>query len=273
MSEPGKYADGEAPDIMTGEIKLALTALRQRLHRSGKYEEWRAKADELFEESIAGQDLGHKAIQRAKRMAQVAAARALKTCQANLASVDPAELPLWGFKAPSHASHAEKRRVSKLLVDDTEVLEAALHREPLLQGVKELAQEEARLQWLVLQVPPNCEADTKLIVKWVIDYMKVSLDCVEPDDVPSRSALILLAECRADDMFRRDFLKKWMDKFLPTKAQVEYEQMFADDGQKSLSLVEDTLAVVTREGAKDERLGTRESSDGTGDRAAVAALP
>lgn len=236
------------PEPGSAEIKNALSALNSRLHRSKQYDEYVALVEKLFQDKVT-EGMKSTARNEAKRAAKIEASRLYRV---PLAQLDVLELPLWGYEIPSHNNAKALREASSaLLGSDLEEIEEAVKSNPLLEGLKDSMMEERWLEQLWLRVPAEKEADAKSVVSWVISHLKVSMENIEPSMIPSRAALAVLDDCRKDDDFRRDFLKKWMDKFLPSKQQVEYEQRYADDGRQKFGMVERCLASLEDEGSED----------------------
>jgi hypothetical protein len=242
-----RYNDGQEPKVPTvEELTNAISAAKSRLNDNKPLY---AEFDRLVENAVAQMleskpGMTSSERKQCRREATIAIIRNSDQFKpANFKSaIKPAELPLWGFRIPSHASPKASRKVQqKLAAADDAQIETMVESEPVLATVRNLRDEELRMAQLMLDVPAGMEADMKTIVRWVIEHLKISLSSIQADTIPCRAALVLLEDCRADADFRRSLLTKWMDKLMPTKTQVEYEAQFADDGRKSLSLVERTI--------------------------------
>jgi hypothetical protein len=226
MPEEHKY------DLRGIEMKEALSAFRSRVHNTGQYENFRKLADR------------NRANGMPARTADVAAA---KYFPCPIDQMHPTELPLWGYKLPSHLSLSEARKTNKAIREGEESLAEAVQNKPLLKGIRDEAQEQAFEDFLCQNVPLDKKCPEKEAVSWAITRKHTSAAAITVEEVPSRLALVLWIEARHDQEFMLDLIKKHLDKALPSKTQMEYEAAFMDDGRRLGNFIEKAMMAVEHE--------------------------
>jgi hypothetical protein len=80
------------------------------------------------------------------------------------------------------------------------------------------------------------KANIREVVQWVFDFMEI--DDVTPDMAPSSGAWGLLKWARASRNNKTEFYRTLYAKFIPSKAQIDNEDKFADDGRKQLDILD-----------------------------------
>jgi len=78
-------------------------------------------------------------------------------------------------------------------------------------------------------------------MEWV--YRNVMVKGLRPDDAPDPGAWALLHEVKTNPQTRSEFYKNIITKLLPNRAQIEREDMTADDGAETLKLIAEIEAI------------------------------
>lgn len=210
--------------------EAAFTAANKRLHALklwDRYEELRSE---------------YKSQGMAREEAQLAAIRFLPH---DFKSMAAAEFPIHGLPIPP--AKGKKSVTSTAVATMAKVPPRQARAIAVAKAISDDAREKHALNLLVLAVPDDRVADANEIARWVVNHLKVSLENVDADHVPDRTALVLLEQCRAEPGFCRNFLTKYMEKLLPSKQQTDEDRALADDGREQLALVERTLVAVQQE--------------------------
>ena len=80
------------------------------------------------------------------------------------------------------------------------------------------------------------EVSARDVVMWIFDNILI-LD-VAAEDAPSAGAWAYLMEIRTSPIIRSEFYRTVYPKLLPSKAQIDNEARYTDDGHKVLGLIE-----------------------------------
>lgn len=89
---------------------------------------------------------------------------------------------------------------------------------------------------LAALIPLDRRANPRANVEWVMDRYLVPWDRIEPDDVPSLTALALLQACKDNITFYRNFAEKGYFKMVPTSLGNADNKQFNDHGQATVLL-------------------------------------
>jgi hypothetical protein len=212
-----KYDDGNP--VKHGELQAALSAFKSRINREGHYPTFAALRDKL------------KATGMKTRQAEVQASRDFRP--AIMADADAQEWPLWGLRCEQPLPSVRRIQAKRALANGDEVPSI-----PEMGPVREKGEELAQINRLAFLVGPEKRCGAKEAIEWVASYMLISSHYITPDVVPGMLALVLLAKCRENPAFSIKILESYIDKAMPTKNQVEYEQKFLDDGREKFSMLE-----------------------------------
>lgn len=219
-----KYEDGT--EVRPGELRLALKALNARLHRQGFHSQY----VQAWQNVVSGSD-GRIAPQEAK----LQVARSLYR-PANMKEVDPQEWPLWGVRTEQPLAVVRQMERKRALADD-ETPRAA----PELVAMRGVEEEMRQICTLALLVQGR-HCTSKEAAAWASKNKLTSAFSLDPDEIPGQLALVYLHMMREDNGFAAKILTLQADREMPSKAQIEYEQKFADDGREKLSILENFQA-------------------------------
>lgn len=86
-------------------------------------------------------------------------------------------------------------------------------------------------------------------IRWAKDKRFVEIAGIKAADVPSPGALLFLEIAKADP---RGFLEKFAVKLLPTRAQLDSDETFRDDGREIVATIDHIARVRKQLDYKDE---------------------
>ena len=209
----------EEQKVASNEMTKAISAFKSRLFRDrGQqvYSEFLARVKTLAEqESISD------------RVATINIARMYPY---DLDRMSPEELPLWGYRAEPLAE-SERRRVLEDTKNGIDPSTMMTDR-PAFKELKDDVREQSALSLLLVNVPLDRSCPEREAMLWALNRVSLPYSAIDPDDVPSRLAMEILLICREDKDFHRDLMKKYLDKTLPSKPQMELEQQFQESGRR-----------------------------------------
>lgn len=209
----------EDQKIASNEMTKAISAFKSRLFRDrGQhvYAEFLARVKSLAEQDSISD-----------RIATINIARMYPY---DLEKMSPEELPLWGYRAEP-LLETERRKV----LEDTKAgvdPQAMLADRPAFKNLKDDVREQSALSLLLVNVPLDRACPEREAMLWALNRVSLPYSAIDPDDVPSRLAMEILLICREDKDFHRDLMKKYLDKTLPSKPQMELEQQFQESGRR-----------------------------------------
>ncbi len=113
------------------------------------------------------------------------------------------------------------------------------------------AKEASVNAWITLikQVDPDKSCGAVQSVQWIYDNAGTSPDEIDPDNVPSRGALVHLKHVQSGGY--ADFIAVCWNKTIPNKNQLDYESRFNDDGRKQFSLLDAFMESLAEQGSSD----------------------
>lgn len=223
-----KYDDGH--EVRHSELKNALSAFNSRMNREGTHALFR----ETWEKLVATGGLK-------PQEAKIQASKAYRP--ASMDDVDAQEWPLWGIRCEQGTDIIRRRERKRALLEGEPP-----PAQPELMALRSKDEEDQRILQLALLVGPERRCSAKEAIEWAASYMLISAFSITEKEVPGQLALVLLANSRKDPKFQSTLIQNYLDKAMPSKTQVEYEQKFMDDGREKL----DHLARFM-EGLKDEQ--------------------
>ena len=225
-----KYDDGH--EVRSGELTAALKAFNSRMHREGSYELYHKTWSDLAKDGLDTKE------------AKIQASKVYKPARYD--DVDPQEWPLWGIRCEQGTEIIRRRERKRALLEGEKA-----PAQPELLTLKTKEEEEQQILRLALAVGPNKRCGAKEAIEWAVSYVLISAFSIEPDEVPGQLALVLLSLARRDPKFQSTTIQNYLDKAMPSKSQVEFDQKFMDDGREKLDML-DRFMLLEGETANSE---------------------
>lgn len=101
------------------------------------------------------------------------------------------------------------------------------------------ANENEQFDALVASVDETKKSSTIERLEWIYENAATPWSLIRVEGVPSRGALKMLRWVKANDTNYEKFVTGLWSKTIPAKSQLDQEGRFADDGRKSLKLMEE----------------------------------
>jgi hypothetical protein len=102
---------------------------------------------------------------------------------------------------------------------------------------------------LALMVPTDRDSKTTEELRWAARYAFCHPAEINPEDVPSRTAILLLQIAQSD---KQKFFEQWV-KLLPSKQQVDIMEKFKDDGRNALTALDAFWSDIDEEAAQESQ--------------------
>ncbi len=231
-----KYDDGN--EVRGSELTAALKAFNSRMHREGSYDLYYKTWSDLAKDGLDTKE------------AKIQASKVYKPARYD--DVDPQEWPLWGIRCEQGTEIIRRRERKRALLDGDKA-----PAQPELLTLKTKEEEDQQILRLALAVGPMKRCGAKEAIEWAVSYVLISAFSISPEEVPGQLALVLLSLARKDPKFQSTTIQNYLDKAMPSKTQVEYEQKFMDDGREKLEMLSRFMAMEGETVVEEE-----ESEDG-----------
>lgn len=232
-----KEIDGQI-NVTSQEMSKAISAFKSRLFTTlgrGAYGKFLQQVKTLAEKDSVSE--------------RVATINVAKLYPYELENMSADELPLWGYRAESLVD--SERRATRESTKNGQGIKEVLAERPAFKEIRDEQVEEAAMAMLLINVPLDRACPERESMLWALNRVSLPFSRMGMEDVPSRLALEILILCRKDQDFCMDLMKKYLDKSLPSKQQMEYEQSFQEDGRRMEEFLNGVLSSLKESESED----------------------